>query len=75
MKTPAQVALRFLIQLGVVVIPKSVHRERMEDIRGLDTGESLFFSHTDPERVEWFMTMMNEQKKKGRLPQRHGGAL
>lgn len=71
-KTAAQTALRFLIQSGVVVIPKSTHRERMEEnfqifdfalteeemqkIRALDTGESLFFSHYDPKTVEWFMT-------------------
>ncbi|HJB46811.1 MAG TPA: aldo/keto reductase, partial [Candidatus Mediterraneibacter surreyensis] len=63
-KTAAQTALRFLIQSGVVAIPKSTHRERMEEnfqifdfalteeemqkIRALDTGESLFFSHYDP---------------------------
>lgn len=67
-KTSAQAALRFLIQSGVVVIPKSVHRERMEQnfdvfaftlsdeemakIEGLDGGESLFFSHYDPAIVE-----------------------
>lgn len=71
-KTAAQTALRFLIQSGVVAIPKSTHRERMEEnfqifdfalneeemqkIRALDTGESLFFSHYDPKTVEWFMT-------------------
>lgn len=71
-KTAAQTALRFLIQSGVVAIPKSTHKERMEEnfqifdfalteeemqkIRALDTGESLFFSHYDPKTVEWFMT-------------------
>ena len=71
-KTAAQTALRFLIQSGVVAIPKSTHRERMEEnfqifdfalteeemqkIRALDTGKSLFFSHYDPQTVEWFMT-------------------
>ena len=68
-KSAAQVALRWNVQRGVVVIPKSVHKERMaqnfdvfdftlseEDmtaIRGLDEGESLFFSHYDPETVEF----------------------
>lgn len=72
-KSTAQVALRFLIQSGVVVIPKSTHKERMEEnfnvfdfkltsyemerMEALDGGESLFFSHYDPETVEWFMTM------------------
>lgn len=72
-KSVAQVALRFLIQSDVVVIPKSTHKERMEEnlnifdfklthdemikIKALDTGESLFFSHYDPKIVEWFMTM------------------
>lgn len=71
-KSVAQTALRFLIQSGVVVIPKSVHHERiqqnfevfdfvlsaedMKTIANLDTGNSLFFSHRDPERVEWFMS-------------------
>lgn len=73
-KTVAQVALRFLIQNGVVVIPKSTHKERMEEnfnvfdfelaademakVEALDGGESLFFSHYDPKTVEWFMTMV-----------------
>ncbi|MBD5535420.1 MAG: aldo/keto reductase [Lachnospiraceae bacterium] len=72
-KSAAQTALRFLLQSGVVVIPKSTHKERMEEnfnvfdfylteeemgrIEALDGGESLFFSHYDPEIVEWFMTM------------------
>ena len=68
-KSVAQTALRYLLQRGVVVIPKSVHRQRMEenfdvfdfsltdaemeDIAVLDRGESLFFSHYDPEVVGW----------------------
>lgn len=67
-KSTAQVALRFLIQRGVVVIPKSTHKNRMEEnfnvfdfeltagemvkIAALDTGESAFFSHYDPQTVE-----------------------
>ncbi|MEF2782411.1 MAG: aldo/keto reductase, partial [Clostridium sp.] len=72
-KTVAQVALRFLLQSGVVVIPKSTHKERMEEnfnvfdftlseddmkkIEQLDGGKSLFFSHYDPDTVEWFMSL------------------
>lgn len=71
-KSVAQVALRYLIQSGVVVIPKSVKKERMAEnlavfdfelsaadmaaVSALDTGASLFFSHYDPDTVEWFMT-------------------
>lgn len=68
-KSVAQTALRFLIQRDVVVIPKSTHKERMEQNLGvfdfslsaedmatigkLDKGESLFFSHYAPESVKW----------------------
>ncbi|EHI97633.1 Methylglyoxal reductase (NADPH-dependent) [Clostridium sp. DL-VIII] len=68
-KSIAQVALRYLIQRGVSVLPKSVSKERMiqnidvfdfeltkEDmdlIAALDKGESLFFSHYDPQTVEY----------------------
>lgn len=67
-KSVAQTALRFLIQSGVVVIPKSARKERMIEnmdvfdfalsdddmaaIRVLDKKESLFFSHYDPATVE-----------------------
>ncbi len=73
-KTAAQVALRFLLQSDVVVIPKSVHKDRMKqnfevfdftlnenemkEIEALDGGESLFFSHYDPRTVEWFMSIL-----------------
>lgn len=70
-KSVAQVALRWLVQRGVIIIPKSVHIERMEQnldifdftlseedmqaIGKLDTGKSLFFDHHDPEVVRMFM--------------------
>lgn len=70
-KSVAQVALRWLVQRGVIIIPKSVHIERMEqnlnildftlsdedmaEIAKLDTGKSLFFDHHDPEVVKMFM--------------------
>lgn len=73
-KSTAQTALRFLLQSGVVVIPKSTHKERMEEnfnvfdftiteeemkqIESLDTNQSLFFSHYDPKTVEWFMEIV-----------------
>lgn len=68
-KSAAQIALRFLIQSDVAVIPKSVHIDRMEQninvfdfelsqedmeaIKALDEKESAFFSHYDPETVEY----------------------
>lgn len=70
-KSVAQVALRWLLQRGVIIIPKSVHVERMKqnldifdftlsdadmaEIARLDTGHSLFFDHHDPEVVKMFM--------------------
>ena len=73
-KSVAQTALRFLIQRGVIVIPKSTHKERMiqnmevfdfvlteEDmqaIAGLDKAKSLFFSHYDPEMVKWLIDLV-----------------
>lgn len=77
-KSVAQVILRWHIQNGVVVIPKSTHIERMEEnldvfdfeltqaemekIAGLDQKQSAFFSHTDPAMVEWFVKMVEERK-------------
>ena len=79
-KTVAQVILRWHIQRGVVVIPKSTHIERMEEnfnvfdfeltnedmavISTLDKKQSSFFSHTDPNMVQWFVKMVSERKNK-----------
>ena len=68
-KSIAQVILRWLIQRNIVVIPKSIRKERiienfnvfdfeltkedMEKIAALDTHTSCFFSHRDPKMVEW----------------------
>lgn len=70
-KSVAQVALRYLIQRNIVVIPKSTHKERMIEnkdvfdfvlsdsdmaaITKLDKAESLFFSHYDPATVEFLV--------------------
>jgi diketogulonate reductase-like aldo/keto reductase len=76
-KSITQTALRFLIQCGVVVIPKSTHKERMaenfdvfdfslsaEDMREiekLDKAESLFFRHDTPEAVEMFVDFIKQR--------------
>ena len=81
-KTAAQVMLRWNIQRGVVVIPKSTHYERMVEnfnvfdfaltdeemntIAELDTATSSFFSHQDPAMVEWFVQMVEERKQNNR---------
>lgn len=70
-KSVAQVALRWLVQRDVIIIPKSTHVERMEqnldifdftlsdddmaEISCLDTATSLFFDHHDPQTVKMFM--------------------
>ena len=67
-KSNGQVILRWLLQRGIVAIPKSVHKVRMEEnfdvfdfelskddmavMAGLDTGKSQFFSHHDPVAIE-----------------------
>lgn len=71
-KTPAQIALRFLVQSGVSVIPKSVHAKRMQEninifdfeltdkemieLRTLDTGKPMIGNAQNPELVEFAMT-------------------
>jgi 2,5-diketo-D-gluconate reductase A len=71
-KSVAQVILRWLSQRGIVVLSKTVHKERMMEnlevldfelstddmaaIATLDTGTSSFFDHRDPEKVKWLGT-------------------
>jgi len=71
-KTVAQVILRWLSQRGIVVLSKSVRKERMVEnfnvldfelstddiaaIATLETGSSSFFDHHDPEKVKWLGT-------------------
>ena len=78
-KTTAQIMLRWNIQRGVVVIPKSTRFERMVEnidvfdfeltaddmnaISELDTATSSFFSHQEPAMVEWFVSMIEERKQ------------
>ena len=68
-KSIAQVVIRWLLQRGVIAIPKSVRKERMaenldvfdfelgaeemESIKTLDTNASSFFDHRDPAMVKW----------------------
>ncbi|MCP5493801.1 MAG: aldo/keto reductase [Leptospiraceae bacterium] len=68
-KSIAQIILRWLVQRGVIAIPKSVHKERMKEnfqifdfelssedmnqIVTLDKKVSSFFDHRDPAMVKW----------------------
>ena len=77
-KTAAQVMLRWNLQRGVVVIPKSTHVERMREnldvfdfeltaeemarVDALDTAQSAFFSHQEPATVEWFAQLIEERR-------------
>lgn len=70
--------LRWNLQRGIVVIPKSVHKERMKEnfeifdfelspedmavISAMDTKTSSFFSHQEPATVEWFVQMTEKRK-------------
>ena len=78
-KTVAQVILRWHLQRGIVVIPKSTNIDRMKQnidvfdftlsaedmaaIATLETGISSFSAHTDPNKVEWFVQKYHERKK------------
>ena len=78
-KTPAQVILRWLVQRDIVVLTKSVHKERMEEnfnifdfeltsedmenIKKIDTKMSLFFDHRDVDTVEWFDSMVKIRRE------------
>lgn len=71
-KSVAQVIVRWLTQRGVIAIPKSVRRERMAEnfavfdfelsaedmaaVASLDTKQTAFFDHRDPEKVKWLGT-------------------
>ncbi len=77
-KTVAQIILRWHLQRGIITIPKTTHIERMKEnfsvfdfslddsdmqcIAALDQKKSAFFSHTDPEMVEWFAQMVEKRK-------------
>ena len=70
--------LKWNVQRGVVILPKTVSKERMvqnldifdftisnEDMAAIskfDTQTSLFFSHYDPSVVEWFMSLIKERR-------------
>ena len=86
-KTAAQVILRWHIQRGIAVIPKSTHVERMREnldvfdftltpedmaaVAALDERQSAFFSHQDPTIVEWFVRMVEERKKQHDCAKEH----
>ena len=78
-KTIGQVALRFLIQNGIIAIPKSTHKNRMEEnfnifdfslsdeemkkIEELDLGENVFMNHENAEDIDKFFKMFHVGQK------------
>lgn len=78
-KSAAQVMLRWALQRNIVVLPKSTHKERMQEnfnvfdfalseqdmaqIAALDRHQSSFFAHNEPQMVEWFAQMVEMRKK------------
>lgn len=78
-KTIGQVALRFLIQNGIIAIPKSAHKNRMEEnfnifdfslsdeemkkIEELDLGENVFMNHENAEDIDKFFKMFHVGQK------------
>ena len=76
-KSVASVILRWLVQWNIVALPKSTHRERMEQnidvfdftlsdeemaaVTALDTKTSLFFRHDTPEAVDMFVGFIKER--------------
>lgn len=78
-KSLHQVVLRWHVQRGIVIFPMSRNKEHMIDnfnifdftlsddemerINALDRGQSAFFSHQNPDMVEWFVQMVEARKK------------
>ena len=78
--TVAQVILKWLSQRGIVALAKSVHKERIAEnfaienlvlddddmvlIKTLDTNTSSFFSHQDPNIIEWFGNLIIQRRNK-----------
>ena len=74
-KTAGQIALRFLVQSGIPVIPKSTHKERMAEnlnifdfqlsyeemlqVEALDQGENIFMDHEDAAQIEDFFARLD----------------
>ena len=79
-KSVAQVILRWLYQRGIVTLAKSIHDERIKEnfdiysfelddrdlelIYALDEKKSSFFSHQDPNIIEWFGSLIVERRNK-----------
>lgn len=75
-KSIPQIALRYLVQKGVAIVPKTVNKKRMienisifdfklndddmSNLLGLDTGTTSFFSHEDPDQAERLINMIRK---------------